>query len=131
MLELRYELGNSNEDDLHDPANIEKALLSGFYMHVAVRGKGKNSNYVRVKENDPLKLHWTSVLMLRGLKPKWIMFDESVLNSVATAWTATEIFPEWLLEIAPDYYNPDTLPDGGIKTELKAILDETETKLYN
>ncbi|KAM6499093.1 pre-mRNA-splicing factor ATP-dependent RNA helicase PRP43 [Amanita muscaria] len=52
MLELRYELGNSNEDVLHDPANVEKALLSGFYMHVAVRGNGKNSNYVRVKEND-------------------------------------------------------------------------------
>ncbi|KIL56390.1 hypothetical protein M378DRAFT_524087 [Amanita muscaria Koide BX008] len=96
-------------------------------MHVA-GGNGKKNNYVRVKEKDQFILHWSSVLQLQGLTPKWIMFHELFLNSVATTWIATEVFSEWLLEIAPDNHNPsDTLPDGGI-SELKAILDETETK---
>jgi len=34
----------------------------------------------------------------------------------------TEIRPDWLLELAPDYYDLETFPDGEAKRSLQRLL---------
>jgi pre-mRNA-splicing factor ATP-dependent RNA helicase DHX15/PRP43 len=42
--------------------------------------------------------------------------------------TVTEIRPEWLLEIAPNYYDLETFTEGDAKRSLKRALKKRKRK---
>lgn len=113
--------------------NIRKALLSGFFMQVgcAVCLAGfivgyfqvahldnAKSNYVTVKDHQLVSLHPSTVLTH---KPEWAIYNEFVLTSRHYIRTVTDIRPDWLLLMAPQYYDLSTFPEGDIKRRLAGL----------
>jgi pre-mRNA-splicing factor ATP-dependent RNA helicase DHX15/PRP43 len=93
--------------------NIRKAILAGFFMQTAhFETKGK---YVTVKDHQLVSLHPSTALTH---KPDWVIYHEFVLTSKNFIRTVTDIRPEWLLTMAPQYYDLKTFPDGEIKRSL-------------
>ncbi|KAJ2237393.1 DEAH-box ATP-dependent RNA helicase prp43 [Coemansia sp. RSA 485] len=85
--------------------NIRKALTSGYFMQVA--HLERNGQYLTVKDNQIVLLHPSSVL---ERKPEWVAYNEFVLTKRHYIRTVTEVRPEWLLEIAPHYYDLPSFP---------------------
>ncbi|KAK2461073.1 hypothetical protein APHAL10511_006920 [Amanita phalloides] len=106
MLESRYMVQAFNSGLLSD---VTKALLSGFYMQIAVRTD--DGKYFRLKDNMEVKLHPSSVISRNDPSAKWIMFDELVRNRTPFVRTASVISPQLLFEVAPEYYNPEAFPN--------------------
>ncbi|KAL7672580.1 hypothetical protein ACOME3_007464 [Neoechinorhynchus agilis] len=101
--------------------NIRKALVSGFFMQVA--HLERNGYYLTVKDNQMVKLHPGSVLDHR---PEWVIYHEFVLTTKNYIRTVTDIKPEWLLRIAPQYYDPSTFPRCNAKRQLMRIQARME-----
>jgi|SRR6267154_442471 len=55
-------------------------------------------------------------------QPDWVLFNEFVLTTSPYIRTVTEIRPEWLLELAENYYDLETFSDGDAKRSLRRAL---------
>lgn len=96
--------------------NIRKALVSGFFMQVAHLERA--GHYLTVKDNQEVFIHPSSSLTHR---PEWVIYHEFVFTSKKYIRTILEIKPEWLLAIAPDYYDLDNFPQCEAKRKLETI----------
>jgi len=94
--------------------NIRRALVSGFFMQVAKK-EASGKTYTTVKDNQTVLLHPSTVL---GQESEWVVYNEFVLTSKNYVRTVTGIKAEWLLDIAPNYYDIDSFPKGEVKTAL-------------
>ena len=103
--------------------NIRRALVSGFFMQVAKRDSSKKS-YITV-DNQSVILHPSTVL---AQESDWLVYNEFVLTSKNYIRTVTSVKPEWLLEIAENYYD---LTDERFQknVEMKRGLEQTVTKM--
>lgn len=88
--------------------NIRKALTAGFFMQIAKR-KSSSKGYITVKDNQDVLLHPSSVL---GQDSEWVIYNEFVLTTKNYIRTVTSIKPEWLLELAPAYYDVESFKKG-------------------
>mmetsp|Transcript_15114 Transcript_15114/g.19606 ORF Transcript_15114/g.19606 Transcript_15114/m.19606 type:complete len:724 (+) Transcript_15114:82-2253(+) len=95
--------------------NIRKCLLEGMFMHVA--HLERSGHYLTVKDNQIVGIHPSSVL---DSKPPWVLFEEFVLTSKNYIRTVTSVRVDWLVEIAPHYYDLSNFPPCEAKTELEA-----------
>ncbi|RXW20408.1 hypothetical protein EST38_g5439 [Candolleomyces aberdarensis] len=102
--------------------NIRQALVVGFFMQVAHR-EAESGGYVTVKDNQAVALHPSCGS--EG-QPEWVLFNEFVLTARSYIRTVSEVKPEWLLELAPMYYDLKTFPDG----ETKRALQRAANKKY-
>jgi pre-mRNA-splicing factor ATP-dependent RNA helicase DHX15/PRP43 len=123
-------------DETRHDVNIRKALVCGFFMQVAHK-EGEKGFYVTVKDNQvcyldfPLKYIITfsfsdqtvSLHPSCGLdfQPEWVLFNEFVLTTRAYIRTVTGIRAEWLLELAANYYDLASFPDGEAKQALQRV----------
>mmetsp|Transcript_29831 Transcript_29831/g.114547 ORF Transcript_29831/g.114547 Transcript_29831/m.114547 type:complete len:115 (-) Transcript_29831:405-749(-) len=83
--------------------------------------------YLTVKDNQLVQIHPSSVLMAK--KPKCLIFNEFVLTSKNYIRTLTNVRVEWLLDIAPHYYNPADMPkDSKIRLELERLIRQRESR---
>jgi HrpA-like RNA helicase len=57
-------------------------------------------------------------------QPEWVLFNEFVLTTQPYIRTVTEIRPEWLLELAANYYDLSTFSDGDAKRSLRRVLEK-------
>ncbi len=96
--------------------NIKQALCSGMFMQVAHRER--SGHYLTVKDNQIVQLHPSSIL---DHKPDWVLFEEFVLTSKNFIRTVTAVEPEWLVEIAPHYYDLEQFPECEAKHDLEAV----------
>ena len=87
-------------DDKAYFTNIRKAMTAGFFMQVA--HLERSGHYFTMKDNQPVQLHPSSGL---GHKPEWVLYHEFVLTTRNYIRTCTEVKADWLLDIAPSYYN--------------------------
>jgi pre-mRNA-splicing factor ATP-dependent RNA helicase DHX15/PRP43 len=55
-------------------------------------------------------------------QPEWVLFNEFVLTTRPYIRTVSEIRPEWLLELAANYYDLTSFPDGETKHALQRVL---------
>jgi pre-mRNA-splicing factor ATP-dependent RNA helicase DHX15/PRP43 len=99
--------------------NIRKAVVAGFFMQVA--HLGHSGHYETIKDQQLVNLHPSSVL---DHKPEWALYNEFVLTSKNYIRTVTDVRPEWLLQMAPQYYDLRTFPDGMAKRKLQTIQNE-------
>jgi pre-mRNA-splicing factor ATP-dependent RNA helicase DHX15/PRP43 len=99
--------------------NIRKAIVAGFFMQVA--HLGHSGHYETIKDQQLVNLHPSSVL---DHKPEWALYNEFVLTSKNYIRTVTDVRPEWLLQMAPQYYDLRTFPDGMAKRKLQTIQNE-------
>merc|ERR1712146_213130 len=97
--------------------NIRRALVAGNFMQVAyIESKG---TYLTVKDNQVVAIHPSSVL---DHKPKWITYAEFVLTSKNYVRTVTAIECDWLLQLAPHYYDLESFPRTEAKFELESAM---------
>ncbi|XP_004296018.1 PREDICTED: putative pre-mRNA-splicing factor ATP-dependent RNA helicase DHX16-like [Fragaria vesca subsp. vesca] len=83
--------------------SIKKAITSGFFPHCA---KLHHGSYRRVKQS-PSTLHINQSSGMAEVFPRWVLYHELEMDLETTDQYmrhVTEINPEWLLEIAPHYY---------------------------
>jgi len=66
-----------------------------------------------------VSIHPSSVL---DIKPPWVIYADFVLTSKNFIRTVTAIECEWLLEIAPHYYDLENFPQCEAKYELEACM---------
>lgn len=99
--------------------DIKKALVGGFFMQVAKRRSGGGSKgYLTVKDNQDVMIHPSTVVTNPG---EWVIYNEFVLTSKNYIRTITSVQPEWLIEIAPKYYNLDHFVKGDVRLSLERV----------
>jgi pre-mRNA-splicing factor ATP-dependent RNA helicase DHX15/PRP43 len=96
--------------------NIRKALTSGFFMQVA--HLEPSGHYLTVKDNQVVALHPSNCL---DHKPEWVMYNEFVLTTKNYIRTCVDIRGEWLVELAPHYYDLRNFPKGGAYRALEKL----------
>lgn len=99
--------------------NVKKALVAGFFMQVAKKKLG-NKGYLTVKDNQDVLIHPSTVLSKEG---EWLIYNEFVLTSKNYIRTVTVVKPEWLVEIAPKYYNLGHFAKGDVKLSLERVVE--------
>lgn len=57
-----------------------------------------------------------------GSQPEWVIFNEFATGTYIR--TVTEICPEWLLELAANYYNLASFPKGEAKQALQLVSEK-------
>lgn len=110
--------------DYKDPkyyVNIRRALLSGFFMQVAHLERG--GTYLTIKDNQTVALHPSCCLTH---KPDFVIYNEFVLTTRNYIRTVTDVKAEWLLEIAPNYYDLPSLP----KCEARRVLERIAKRMH-
>ncbi|XP_075646527.1 putative pre-mRNA-splicing factor ATP-dependent RNA helicase DEAH2 [Castanea sativa] len=97
--------------------NIRKAMVAGYFMQVA--HLERTGHYLTVKDNQVVHLHPSNCL---DHKPEWVIYNEDVQTNSNYIRTVTYIRGEWIIDIAPHYYDLTNFP----LCEAKRVLE----KLY-
>ncbi|KAI5287914.1 DEAH-box ATP-dependent RNA helicase prp43 [Ascosphaera aggregata] len=106
--------------------NIRRALLAGFFMQVAKKESQGKTLYRTVKDNnEPVLLHPSTVLTHEA---EWVLYNEFVLTSKNYIRTVTAVKGEWLVEIAPEYYDIESFPKGDIRSALLRAVERLNRK---
>mmetsp|Transcript_14404 Transcript_14404/g.39416 ORF Transcript_14404/g.39416 Transcript_14404/m.39416 type:complete len:127 (-) Transcript_14404:449-829(-) len=106
--------------DFHDKEyypQIRQCLVSGFFMQVA--HLEKSGHYLTVKDNQVVAMHPSTTLTH---KPEWVLYNEFVLTSKNFVRTVTQVRGEWLVDVAPQYYNIADFPKSEARTQLERII---------
>lgn len=93
--------------NVNDLEAIKKAITSGFFPHSA--RLQKNGSYRTVKHPQTVHIHPSSGLA--QVLPRWVVYHELVLTTKEYMRQVTELKPEWLVEIAPHYYQLKDVED--------------------
>jgi pre-mRNA-splicing factor ATP-dependent RNA helicase DHX15/PRP43 len=59
-------------------------------------------------------------------KPTWVLYNEFVLTSRHYIRTVTRVNPQWLLDMAPDYFDLTNFPQCDAKRELERMITANE-----
>lgn len=86
---------------------IKKSIVSGFFPHSA--RLQKSGSYRLIKGQQAVHVHPSSGLV--EILPKLVLYHELALTTKEYMRQVTEIKSDWLLEIAPHFYNPIDLED--------------------
>ncbi|TMW96283.1 hypothetical protein EJD97_007631 [Solanum chilense] len=98
----------SNDNDYEA---IKKAITSGFFPHSAKLQK--NGSYRTIKHPQTVNVHPSSGLA--QVLPRWVVYHELVLTTKEYMRQVTELKPDWLVEIAPHYYQLKDVEDSSSK----------------
>ncbi|KAI4458128.1 atp-dependent rna helicase [Holotrichia oblita] len=105
--------------------NIRKALVNGFFMQVA--HLERTGHYLTIKDNQMVQLHPSSCL---DHKPEWVIYNEFVLTTKNYIRTVTDIKPDWLLKIAPQYYDLQNFPQCEAKRQLEILQNRLDSRQF-
>eukprot|EP00980_Cylindrotheca_fusiformis_P003759 scaffold834_cov123-Cylindrotheca_fusiformis.AAC.6 len=100
----------SKADDLDA---ILKSITAGFFYNVA--RLGRTGDYQTVKQKKTVYIHPSSVLAKEEQPPPWLVFFELAFTTKEFMRQVAPIKPEWLVEIAPHYYQPSDVEDTNSK----------------
>eukprot|EP01084_Bolivina_argentea_P028642 53207_1 len=103
--------------------SIRKALLNGFFMQVAYFDSDSNC-YSIVKHNQIVKIHPSSVVIIQ---PEWIIYHEYVTEISNFVKYVSVIDGLWLLNIAPQYYDLNSVPECAAKSALERLSLQRKT----
>merc|ERR1719359_280410 len=97
MLEnVEIELTSNPNDDIA----LRKSVLAGYFYHCA--RLNKNGSYSTLKHPHTVEIHPQSSLF--QTTPKLVCYHELVLTTKEYMRQVIEVKPEWLLEVAPHFY---------------------------
>jgi pre-mRNA-splicing factor ATP-dependent RNA helicase DHX16 len=91
-----------------DDVKIRKAITSGFFYHTAKLDN--TGSYRTVKQKLSVGMHPSSCLAKES--PRWLVYHELVKTTKEFMRTCSEIEPEWLVELAPHYYQMQDVADA-------------------
>ncbi|CRK37483.1 hypothetical protein BN1708_001504 [Verticillium longisporum] len=118
------ELMSTPFEDKNYYNNIRRAMLAGFFMQVAFR-ESSGKVYRTIKDDQAVMLHPSTVLKTDY---EWVVYNEFVLTSKQYIRTCTGVRPEWLLEIAPTYYDLSTFTKGDARSALVRASEKKRRK---
>eukprot|EP00698_Gefionella_okellyi_P023437 TRINITY_DN8012_c0_g1_i1.p1 TRINITY_DN8012_c0_g1~~TRINITY_DN8012_c0_g1_i1.p1 ORF type:complete len:726 (+),score=167.50 TRINITY_DN8012_c0_g1_i1:67-2178(+) len=101
--------------------NIRKCMVTGFFMQVA--HLERQGTYLTVKDNQVVALHPSVAI---DHKPEWVIYNEFVLTTKNYIRTVTDIKGEWLLELAPHYYDLRNFPQCEAKRALERFAQRKQ-----
>lgn len=113
MERLNLQMISTDFQDKEYYPNIRRCLVSGFFMQVA--HLEKSGHYLTVKDNQVVALHPSTCL---ESKPEWVLYGEFVLTQKNYVRTCTAVKGEWLVELAPHYYEIENFPACEARSEL-------------
>ena len=79
----------------------------------------RTGHYLTVKDNQMVHLHPSTCL---DHKPEWALYQEFVLTSRNYIRTVTDIKGEWLVDLAPHYYDLQNFPAGEVSFLTRALV---------
>ena len=100
-LGINIEDENLSEENKDINDNIRKSIISGFFFNSACLNK--DGIYRTIKNPHVVNIHPTSVLFKEN--PRYIVYHELVYTTKEFMRYCIEVDAEWLLEIAPFYFN--------------------------
>ncbi|ESQ43663.1 hypothetical protein EUTSA_v10015658mg, partial [Eutrema salsugineum] len=127
MMRFQMKLCSTEFNSCDYYINIRKSLLAGYFMQVA--HLERTGHYATVKDNN-LLVHLDPSNCLDH-KPEWVIYNEYVLKSLIFIQTVTYICGEWLLDVAPQYYNLANFPNSEAKRVLQKCYKKTKKRLQN
>uniref|UniRef100_A0A0N4V373 CDK5RAP1-like protein n=1 Tax=Enterobius vermicularis TaxID=51028 RepID=A0A0N4V373_ENTVE len=80
-------------------ASIIRCLVKGFFSQAA--RYDSSGDYVTIRGEHHFKVYRGSAILYRREFPNWVIFSEVLQNSIRDI---SVIDPEWLYELAPEYY---------------------------
>lgn len=80
---------------------IRRCITAGFFANAAKLHY--TGEFRTVRDDHPLHIHPTSVLFTE-MPPQWVVFNEVVQTTKDFMRDITVINPDWLRELAPDFY---------------------------
>jgi len=117
MERLELQMISSDFHDKEYYPNIRKCLVAGFFMQVA--HLEKSGHYLTVKDNQVVALHPSTCITH---KPEWVLYNEFVLTSKNFVRTVTQVRGEWLVDLAPGYYDVKQFPKSEARSQLERII---------
>jgi pre-mRNA-splicing factor ATP-dependent RNA helicase DHX15/PRP43 len=101
-------------DGSYSSSDIRKALTAGMFMQTAYRQR--SGEYLTIKDNQLVYIHPGSVVNSR---PEWVMFEEFAMTTKNFIRTVTTTSVDWLVELAPHYFDLENFPKCEAKAELE------------
>lgn len=92
---------------------IGKSLTSGYFYNTAKFSK--NGEYKTVKHQHTVYIHPSSVLSRQEEPPRWLCYFELAFTTKEYMRMVTPIVGEWLVQIAPHYYQSSDVEDSTTK----------------
>jgi pre-mRNA-splicing factor ATP-dependent RNA helicase DHX15/PRP43 len=130
-------------------------ILNGFFFFSFTPKKvahlERTGHYLTIKDNQIVQLHPSTCL---DHKPDWVIYNEFVLTTKNYIRTVTDVkreyygtfffvesgaknivffllyLAEWLLTIAPQYYDLNNFPQCEAKRQLELLQARLETRQY-
>uniref|UniRef100_A0A7S3DUD6 RNA helicase n=1 Tax=Entomoneis paludosa TaxID=265537 RepID=A0A7S3DUD6_9STRA len=94
--------------------DIRRALTSAMFMQVAY--KQRTGEYLTAKDNQLVSIHPSSVVTSR---PEWVLFEEFALTTKNFIRTVTVTSVDWLVDMAPHYFDLENFPECEAKADLE------------
>jgi len=116
MERIQLQMVSKDFNDKDYYPDIRKCLVSGFFMQVA--HLEKSGHYLTIKDNQVVAMHPSTCITH---KPEWILYNEFVLTSKNFVRTCIQVRGEWLVELAPSYYDVASFPKSEARTQLERI----------
>ncbi|XP_026683586.1 pre-mRNA-splicing factor ATP-dependent RNA helicase DHX15-like, partial [Diaphorina citri] len=105
--------------------SVKQCTLSESLLQVA--HLEKDGRYLTIKDNQVVQLHPSTCL---DHKPEWVVYNEFVLTTKNYIRTVTDVKPEWLIKLAPQYYELQNFPQCEAKRQLEILQAKMETRQY-
>lgn len=102
-----------------DVDKICKGLCSGYFYHTSKLISG--TDYKTVKHQHTVYIHPSSILAKDEDPPKWLIYHELAFTTKEYMRSVAPIKGEWLLEIAPHYYQSNDIEEKSAKKLPKGI----------
>jgi len=113
-LDIPFVSSDFNRNGKFDYSSIRMALTSGMFMQVA--HKQRDGKYLTVKDNQIVYMHPSSVI---DSEPDWLLFEEFALTTKNYIRTVSVTRVDWLVEMAPHYFDLENFPECEAKAELE------------
>jgi pre-mRNA-splicing factor ATP-dependent RNA helicase DHX15/PRP43 len=123
-LDLPLISSDSKGDGSFAFTDIRRALTAGMFMQVAHRKR--TGEYLTVKDNQEVSIHPSSVVTNR---PEWVLFEEFALTTKNFIRTVTTTTSDWLVEMAPHYFDLENFPKCEAKDELERAYQRYARRL--
>jgi pre-mRNA-splicing factor ATP-dependent RNA helicase DHX16 len=111
---VEVEITSTQDVDL-----VCKAMTAGYFYNTAKLSK--SGEFKTVKHQHTVYIHPSSVLSREEDPPRWLLYHELVFTTKEYMRMVAPIKGEWLIEIAPHYYQATDVEDSTNKKMPKAL----------
>ena len=119
MNRLGIKLCSTDASDRAYYPNIRRAICSGFFMQVAHHER--SGQYMTVKDNQLVKLHPSCGM---ASQPEFVVYFEFVLTSANFIRTVTSVHADWLVDMAPHFYDLGNFPQCEARRVLERVVEK-------